>query len=140
LLCACVVFSAAASPSDQQITDPAEIEAFLKSPGTKSLNVPDPRGWKTYRKYIQVGTKNAQGGCEYSSRMQTSRPLRQVSVEIAVDRTSCKSLILEGEPDDMTWNAVQNFFGARHPNPRSPLPIDETHVPQQHPAPGSVHQ
>lgn len=114
LFVAIIAFSMAgaalAVEPDEIITDPVQIEIFLKSPNTKVLSVAEPKSWKSYRKYIQVGKRDERGGCIYASTLTTTGPIRLVSTEIAHDAYTCRSLILEGEPDDSTWDSIMNFF------------------------------
>ncbi|WP_287729489.1 hypothetical protein, partial [Burkholderia sp.] len=84
---------------DSEIDSPSQIQSFLSSPGVQNFNYPDPKHWKSYRKYIQVGTRMPDGSCQY--RYESTVPSDQpfIQKEIAVDRAGCRSLMLEGVPD-----------------------------------------
>ncbi|WP_246796149.1 hypothetical protein [Burkholderia perseverans] len=98
---------------DPEITDDSQIRTFLASPGVQNFNYPDPVGWKSYRKYIQLGKKMPDGSCQYNfeSVVPSNQPF--VKKEIAVDRANCKSLMLEGVPGDATvnqWKQIQDVM------------------------------
>lgn len=98
---------------DSEIDSPSQIQSFLSSPGVQNFNYPDPKHWKSYRKYIQVGTRMPDGSCQYhyESTVPSDQPF--IQKEIAVDRAGCRSLMLEGVPDDATlnqWKQIQQVI------------------------------
>ena len=80
---------------DIEITDESSIEVFLKRPGITNFNYPEVKNWKHSRKYIQVGQKLTDGSCRFSDELVSNGSDPTVKIELAVDRKSCESLILE---------------------------------------------
>ncbi|WP_322054930.1 hypothetical protein [Paraburkholderia bannensis] len=98
---------------DPQIDNPGQISAFLSSPGVKNFDYPDPKTWKSFRKYIQIGTKMPDGSCRLTFDRTTPSDQPFIQKEIAVDRAGCRSLMLEGVPDDATeyrWQKMQEVI------------------------------
>jgi hypothetical protein len=98
---------------DSEIDSTSQIQSFLNSPGVQNFNYPDPKNWKSYRKYIQIGTRMPDGSCQYhyESTVPSNQPF--IQKEIAVDRVGCRSLMLEGVPDDATlnqWKQIQQVI------------------------------
>jgi hypothetical protein len=105
---------------DPEISSDSQIRSFLGSPGVQNFNYPDPTHWKSYRKYIQLGTWMPDGSCRYRYESISSSKQAFVRKAIAVDRAGCRSLMLEGVPDDATlaqWKQIQQ---AIHPGSRLP--------------------
>jgi hypothetical protein len=106
---------------DPEIDSASQIQSFLNSPGVRNFNYPDPKHWKSYRKYLQLGTRMPDGSCQYHYESAGPATQASVQIEIAVDRTGCRSLMLEGVPDDVTldqWKQIQQAMraaGSRQP-------------------------
>ncbi|KFG96146.1 hypothetical protein GQ56_0116170 [Burkholderia paludis] len=98
---------------DPEIDSPGQIQSFLNSPGVTDFHYPDPKTWKSYRKYIQIGTRMPDGSCQYHYESTGSSNQTLIQKEIAVDRAGCRSLMLEGVPDDATlnrWKQIQQVI------------------------------
>jgi hypothetical protein len=89
--------------NDPEIDNPGQISAFLASPTVHDFHYPDPKNWKSFRKYIQIGTIMPNGACRMGQEPVGDGTQPFMQIEIAVDRLNCKSLILEGIPDEATW-------------------------------------
>lgn len=101
--------SPAIAAPDTIITDQTQIDQFLKEPDTKIFNLTVPANWKNTRVYIEVGTQIT-GGCSYSSPMQPAAGESLISMEMAVNRHSCRSLVVEGSPDQPYWERLKEIF------------------------------
>ncbi len=106
LIC-CFSQSFAGGPPSQIISDPKAISAFLKSPGTKIYDLTVPKDWKNPRQYLEIGQPVPGGGCRFSHPSQLSQGGNSIMVEMAGDKTACKSLMLEGSPDDATFERIR---------------------------------
>ena len=102
--CPGFVFAGTAS---KIISDEIEIQDFIKNPNTKIYDLTVPPHWSSVRKYIEVGQKISGGGCTFSNNGVLDKGNYQVIVEIAGDKSSCKSLMLEGYTDKITWNRIR---------------------------------
>ena len=109
-----------------EVTDPKAIQAFLADPQTHAYNVQDPKGWKSYRKLIQIGTRLPDGSCRYPLAVSTPGTYVSFATEIAVNHARCQSLILEGNPGGGPTKPAQNAAAKNaklisNVQPRKPL-------------------
>lgn len=108
-----LISSAASASKDEEITDPRAIQAFLSDPQTHVYDMRDPVGWKSYRKLIQIGTRQSDGRCRYPLSVSTTGSYISFATEIAVNPARCQSLILEGNPGGGPRKLVQTSTQAR---------------------------
>ncbi len=97
-----VLAGAPLASKNAEITDPKVIQAFLADPQTHAYNIQDPKGWKSFRKVLQLGTKLPNGSCRYPLAITTPGTYVSFATEIAVNNLRCQSLVLEGNPGART--------------------------------------
>ncbi len=109
----------ARADADPEIDDPAQIKAFLSDPRVNDFNYPEPKHWKNYRRYIQIGTILPNGACQFhdEAAAQSNQPV--LKIEAAVDRAGCRSLMMEGSPDPVSWRNFQQFRDDLHKQAKS---------------------
>lgn len=82
-----------------------KVEVFLNAPTTHIL-ADDGIDWESKREYLEYGIKTATG-CRFQGRSISHPGDRIVTVELAVDRENCMSLVREGTPSEAHWKLLQ---------------------------------
>lgn len=115
LAAAVVIVNAAYVSKSSEVTDADVIRAFLADPDTHAYNVRDPTAWGSFRKVLQLGSKQADGSCKYPLAISTPGNYVSFATEIAVNKVRCQSLIIEGNPGGAVQELVQIPTGIAEP-------------------------
>lgn len=118
LLTACGGSNGAASLRLEPETakDP-KVESFLAAPTTRILS-DDGLDWENKREYLEYGTKTSTG-CSYEVQNKSNPNDQVVTVELAVDRKNCISLVREGTPSEAHWKLLQLELDIEQQKPES---------------------
>lgn len=78
-------------------------QGVFERPASQQLQLPESKNRKKDRRYIQIGATSPNGACQFHDEAGAPSNQPVLKIETAVERAGCRSLMMEGSSDPVSW-------------------------------------